>query len=431
MMKNIKERKKFMLVFFVILASVMMGITDVDRRDQAVAVPEASMTDASSENTSPKAVSEVSHDEIKRAVHLSAGYLLRACDDKGKFAYSINLDPDVKPGAKYNILRHAGTIYALAMYEEMFPSHKTREILNRAAGFLIKEGIAPLGEGMDMLAVWSYPELSRDNSPVQAKLGGTGLGLVALLSVDRIMPGTVSMDLVREMGNFVLFMQKGDGSFYAKYIPSAGGRNDEWTSLYYPGEAALGLMMLYEKEYSVKWLNAAVKAISYLSTLRAGRTSVEPDHWALLATARLLPHYDLSCRPVSRTDIIRHALQVAGSMYAGTADLPADSPAYGCLTGDGRTTPTSTRLEGLQAALTFLEHERSVSSDAMKERIAKGIRFLVNSQVKSGRNAGAIPRNVRLLPQDQGRREPVGRRTTEVRIDYVQHALSAMIQYMR
>ena len=57
-------------------------------------------------------------------------------------------------------------------------------------------------------------------------------------------------------------MQKEDGTFYSKYIPAEGGRSVRWTSLYYPGEAALGLLMLYEKDPSAAWIQAAANAIA-------------------------------------------------------------------------------------------------------------------------------------------------------------------------
>ena len=71
------------------------------------------------------------------------------------------------------------------------------------------------------------------------------------MSVERTMPGTTPVEFLRRLGNFLLFMQNKDGGFYSKFIPEKGGRDDSWTSLYYPGEAALGLIMLSEKDPSL------------------------------------------------------------------------------------------------------------------------------------------------------------------------------------
>lgn len=432
MMNHIQNYRKIIIgsiIFFTVIFFIA-GISLVIRH---IAKEVDILTKGTEKKETPVDLSlTVSSPKLEEAIHMSASYLLRACDDNGKFRYLVNLDPTVKLPQQYNILRHAGSIYSLTMYEEEFPAYETREVLERAVGFIKKKSIAPLPEDSNLLAVWSYPELNGSKNPVQAKLGGTGLGLVALLSAEKVMPGTTSIDIMRKMGDFIIFMQKRDGSFYSKYIPSKGGRNDEWISLYYPGEAALGLLMLYEKDPSQKWLDAAAKAIAYLARLRTGRSVVEPDHWALLATARLLPLYHRSSQPVPAEAILRHAIQISTTMLAAAGNTSSGSAPAGSLTGDGRTTPTSTRLEGLQAALTFLPRENEVLIDKIRKKASQGISFLINSQVTSGKYAGAMPHAVSLFPEgDPNRNGSDNDRATEVRIDYVQHALSAMIQHRR
>jgi hypothetical protein len=372
----------------------------------------------------------VNEAQLRQAICLAAGFLNRMCGQDGKFVYRVNLDPSVELKPRYNILRHAGTVYALAMAEQAYPGQETRATLKRAAGYLTREAIAPLPGQEDLLAVWSYPEVSGADEPKQARLGGTGLGLVALLSVENVFPGTTPLEELRELGRFLVFMQKEDGSFYSKFMPGDQGRDDRWTSLYYPGEAALGLAMLYEKDPSPVWVRAAAKAIGYLARDRKGKDSVEPDHWALLATARLLPHYERSGQPVPREDIVRHAAQVCESMLGSMAKHPEDALARGCFTSDGRTCPTATRLEGLLAALTFLPEANESLRKRIEAAATPGVAFLVRSLVSSGQHAGGIPRAIAPLPKNHPEfTESFNRRAAEIRIDYVQHAMSAMIQY--
>ena len=234
------------------------------------------------------------------------------------------------------------------------------------------------------------------------------------------------------MGNFLRYMQKEDGSFYCKFIPSAEGRSDRWKSLYYPGEAALGLLMLNERDPSPAWLNAAADAIANLACIRAGKTAVEADHWALLATAKLLPIYERSHRPLPRKAIVDHAIQICTSILNQAEQGPPIPTVYGCFTHDGRTTPTATRLEGLLAALTFWPQDNDALRRRIKDHVKKGMSFLLSSQITQGQYAGAIPRGVHPLPEAHPRfTQSFNRRVSEVRIDYVQHALSAMIQYNR
>jgi hypothetical protein len=109
---------------------------------------------------------------------------------------------------------------------------------------------------------------------LQAKLGGAGLGLAALLELEKVEPDFTPLEDLRRLGRFVLYLQKPDGDFYAKYIPSCGGRRDDWVSLYYPGEAALGLVLLYERDSDPAWLRDAAAAIAYLAHHRGGQTDI-------------------------------------------------------------------------------------------------------------------------------------------------------------
>ncbi len=367
--------------------------------------------------------------DVRQAIARSGSYLARNCDVDGKFVYRINLNPDVVVNPGYNMLRHAGTMYALAMYEQFSPNSENRNTLKRAAGFL-QQTIRPLPESPNLSAVWSIPEMTGSNNPVQLKLGGTGLGLVALLSVEQLIPGTISREDVRQLGQFLVFMQKEDGSFYSKYYPYGKGRDDSWTSLYYPGEVALGLLLLYEYDPDPLWLHTAIDTIRYLARTRAGQILVEADHWILLATAKLLEFMDESQYAFPKDAILRHGLQICTSMLLQKHPFPEDVPEHGSFLYDGRTTPTATRLEGLLAALTFLPPEEMALRNRITAAIHDGIAFLLRSQIQEGVYAGGIPRAVRLLPETHPRfSTSFNNRATEIRIDYVQHALCAMIQY--
>lgn len=370
--------------------------------------------------------------ELSKAIELSSDYLIRICNENGKFEYRINLNPDVKPKPKYNILRHAGTIYALATCYQGKPEDKTRDALIRAANFLKQNTILPIPGEKDMVAVWSLPKLSGKKALMQAKLGGAGLSLISLAYLEKVIPGSTPVEDLRKLAKFILFMQKNDGSFYSKYIPKKGGRNDKWTSLYYPGEAALGLLMLYEIDPAPEWLQAAADAIGYLTRKRSGKLIVEADHWSLISTSKLLPLYNQCNQLVPKKAIIDHAVQICESILATKANHPEKSPFFGCFSDDGRTCPTATRLEGLLATLNFLPLEEKELRERITNEIHHGMTFLLRSQIRSGHCSGGIPRAIKLLPINHPRFSwSFNNRATEVRIDYVQHTLSAMIEYNR
>jgi len=380
-------------------------------------------------------VSDLTQKTLDKSIDLSASYLVDKCDSQGKFIYRINLDPTVEVKPKYNILRHAGAVYALAMYAgqsnyKNVRDKNVRDALERSARFLIEKTIRPVPGKNDILAIWSPAKMCGRKGNDTAKLGGTGLGLVALIEAEKIIPGIISKEDLGRLGRFLLYMQKNDGSFYSKYIQEKGGRDDSWTSLYYPGEAALGLLMLYEKDPSPEWLQGAADAMSYLSRIRYNKIIVEADHWALIATAKLLKMYDHSRQPVPKETIVQHGVKICRSMLTGVPKYHEESPEYGALTESGFTTQTAIRLEGLLSAISFLpESEKHFKIQAVSA-VQQGLVFLLRSQIKEGRHAGGIPRVAQALTFKNIKEDGSNKdREYEIRIDYVQHAMCAMMQY--
>ncbi len=337
---------------------------------------------------------------LREAIDAAAGYLVRACGPDGRFVYRVHLD-DPTPLPRDNILRHAGAMYALAQHHRRWPSAEAAAALGRASRQL-EAHVAP-GDGWS--AVFSTP------AHREAKLGATGLALVAWTHID---PPPVDLGSLRALGAFVRYMQAPDGRFVSKYF-AGGGRDDGWQSLYYPGEAALGATLLAERDPGAGWEALAERALMYLHRERQGDVRVPLDHWALLATRALHRAGSL------RAELQSHAEQICHSMLLANASPPPGHPLHGCFTGDGRTTPTATRLEGLIAALSFLDDQ------ALRARIRRevdaGIGFLLRARVRGGPMDGAMPRALRLGDETD---DEAG----EVRIDYVQHALSAWMDYL-
>ncbi len=368
--------------------------------------------------------------EVELAIERAADYLLRSVNEDGSFVYRINMNPtvDVTPG--YNVLRHAGGIYALSMVCEVSSNGFVRPALARSVSFLREHTFEPVPKMDDCLAVWSKPE--RVGVPqLQAKLGGTGLGLVAVISAKPFIPDPVPLSELQQMGQFLINMQKRDGSFYSKYIPSKWRpKDDRWVSLYYPGEAALGLLMLYEQDPNPQWLAGAEKALSYLARQRQGQQDIPADHWALLATGRLAAIRARQSRAPLEEIYLDHAIQVCETILSEQIVDTNRPTLVGGFSGQGLVTPSATRLEGLLSLHQALPREHPLR-DRIETAAHLGIAFLLRAQVKEGVYGGAFPRAVIKLPLDAEGSDSFNQRVTEIRVDYVQHALSAMIQYRR
>jgi hypothetical protein len=374
-------------------------------------------------------ISNLTKETLDKSIALSAKYLANSCNDQGRFLYRVNLDPSVKIKPKYNTLRHAGSVYALAMYTGRNSDGNIRNALLRSARFLIEKAIRPIPERDDLLAVWSPAKMCGREGRDKVKLGGTGIGLVALIEAEKVIPGLISLEKLRRMGRFILYMQKNDGSFYSKYLPEWGGRDDSWTSLYYPGEAALGLLMLYEKDPSSEWLQGAASAMSYLSKIRHRKVIVEADHWALLATESLLKAGGNFEQTVTMDVVIRHGIKICRSILGGVSRYHEESPEYGALTESGSTTQTAIRLEGLLATMSFLPDNDDILNKQIVSAVREGMVFLLRSQIQQGKYIGGFPRIAPFALMNKKENRSDKDRDTEIRIDYVQHAMCAMMQY--
>ena len=343
----------------------------------------------------------------------------RVCDRNGRFLYRSNLSGETRSSSRYNILRHAGAIYALAEYEARFPTPRTRASIRRASGYL-RRSILPLPGSPDLLAVWSLPEVEGTRNDPVAKLGGTGLGLVALLSAERVGADSAPLGILRRMGNFLIHMQDSTGRFNSIFRPDDVS-DDTWESLYYPGEAALGLTMLYERDPDPRWATAAENALLFLARERARTGSYPPDHWDLIATERLLRTGRVE--PSRVREINGHALGVCRAIIEARPEQDESRSCCGYLTEDRRIAPTATRIEGMLAAFTTIRSHDSSLADDVARHSRTGVLFLLDNQVHGGRLNGGFTRSPNTCPQTA----EADKRYLEVRIDYVQHALCAML----
>lgn len=364
---------------------------------------------------------------VAQAIDLSIAYLKRACLPEGRFVYLV--DPGTgKESGTYNVVRHAGAIYSLALFNRLHPDRDALAAMVRAGNFLRKNYISD-GPNGPMRIVWPAPlgTGAADHTP----LGATGLGLVALSEIERAKPNTIPESELGGMARFLVLQQRSDGSFFTEYRVTSGpiDGQKEPANLYYPGEAILGLLSLYEVDHQKQWLIAAGKGLAYLAKSRAGQQTVPPDHWALIATAAFMPHYQQSKCPATRRELLHHTIQVVNAFLERLAPGKTTDPILdGSVDGQGRTTPTATSLEGLLAALELApDGEYSAElTGAMRDTVCRGIGFLLQAQIQSGPYAGGMPGRI-----DGGSAGFLAADTNaaHIRIDYVQHALSAFFRY--
>jgi hypothetical protein len=366
---------------------------------------------------------------VESAMAEASGYLIRHLGTNGRFEYVIHLE-GLPLEDRYNVLRHAGTVYALALYHELTADAQTREAILRAARYLLRWHVRPVAQQKGMLAVFSLPREEVDGTNAQVKLGGCALGAIALIKARQLDADVVSLNVLREIGNFILFMQEENGHFRSKYEEN-GRFSEGFESIYYPGEAILALALLHKVDPDPRWLDAALKGIAYLEKSRQGLPirQLPNDHWLMIAADAVLPHYEAAqAPPISRKRLIDHAFAIGKMMMDEqwrTSLLPGMK---GSFVSDGAITPSSTRLEGLIALFNLLPSDHPDRSQIQKS-IERGLGFILRAQVREGDGKGGFTRALRKLPEITKQSRETNLQQSEIRIDYVQHALSAMVGY--
>lgn len=373
----------------------------------------------------------VDAESVRSGISSAASYMKRGNLESGQFTYLVNTNPAVPVAAAYDMLRHAGAIYALGLANSVLKDAEIVVVMKRAVNFMRNCCFAKI-EGGDMRGMWEPEAVTHAPGPPVFQLGGVGVGLAAMASLAHASTGSVPIDEMRSFARFGQFLQRWDGEFYARYAPSEGGRIWLGKTLFYPGEMALGWLMLHQIEPSADLIESTVSGLGFLARKRA-RSGVTPvDHWALLATARLFGIADSQGIEIPREALFNHALQICHTILEegyGPVMLPVMEGALVSY-GRGEVTPTATRLEGLLAALTFLPPSHPITPH-VASAVQRGMGFLLRAQLKDGPYAGGLPRNTSVLADD-GTAEGAkfNAEATEIRIDYVQHSMSAMVQYL-
>lgn len=357
----------------------------------------------------------------------SALYFERHQRPSGRFEYIINPEGTSSDNGIYNVVRHAGALYSLAAYIEHSGDRQFDDVWTKASDYMWETNVQPIGD-TKTLAIWSIPgENFYEDSFAKAKIGATGLALVAWMIGEKVGLVEYPREKVQQLGDFLLYMQEEDGQFYNSYHEKAG-RVDFAKYQYYPAESALGLCFLYERDPQDKWLQGAIKAVGVPANNQEEMAEKPIDHWDLIATAKI---FDLLGAEGKDVAPYAYLLDYCKWLVDRLLAEYESSEVKGSFTNDHGTTPTATRVEGLTAILPYLEPESQRAVDT-KKAIQEAVEFLRNSQIKEGKLAGGIPlstvkKDTTNSSESKFAIDRFNKKAAEIRIDYLQHAMSAVL----
>ena len=309
----------------------------------------------------------------------------------------------------YNLLRHAGACYALSELAGATGDERYSQAARRGIEALLETAAPPKPEH-------AQADFEAIVSPGQeAKLGGAALAILAILEYQRASGDETLLGRARSLARFLVHQQEASGRFHSKYFYGAPDP-EPFESIYYPGEAILALTRLHRVDQDELWLKTARQGADWLIKVRDSGKTVEElphDHWLLMGLdeLQLLTGDELYAS---------HSAKIAQAIVGAQRRQSRNVDWIGSFYDPPRSTPTATRAEGL------------VASYRLARRLGADVRPQLEALMRMAafqRRCQFSPENTLYLPRPDRALGGFRRSLThwEIRIDYVQHNLSAYL----
>lgn len=388
-----------MLIIFMILATMFTGCT----------------TQKSTENPSTDQNLKTGYNDsflssLQQSIRAAEDYLIKATNEDGMFTYIYHPSTDKKSTVEYNMLRHAGTIYAMMIIYNETGNPQILSSAEKAIQYLINQ-----------IHYYNDTRCLIYNDII--KLGGTALTLLALAEYTLVTGNQEYISLMNDLGRYLLISQKETGEFI-HYRTADKKQILSYKSEYYPGEAIFSLSKLYEIDNNQTWITAAQRNAEYLINQRkqVSITNLTHDHWLLLAFNQL-NQYQFN------QNYIDHAVNITKSILIHQRNditrQPEEKAWLGSYYTPPRSTPTATRSEGLLASYQLLKDNQ------YNETFLQKIMYAVNLSVHFQLGMQYTHDNTFRFPNPTfaigGFKESIDNQS--IRIDYVQHNICSIITY--
>jgi hypothetical protein len=357
---------------------------------------------------------ELTPDLLLRRIVVAADYLERVNDAEGRFEYGF--DPTTgRTAASYNMVRHAGGTYGLLQAYGRTGDRRYLDASRRALDFLtghVRDRTLDDGRVVAHVVDDRY-----------SKLGGQGLGLLAFSTYAEVAGDLRDLPLMRRIAEHILTQIQPDGDVVHYFDWGPGGRVDDVPVLFYPGEAAVGLLGLNRIDPDPRWLEGARRILRFIMEQRdahLGVPELQHDQWQLIALSLL---YSLERDDAYRVQAMRIAEAIR--MRERTGEDPSVAAGYRDYLGSFFTPPEGThaaaRMEGLVAAVEMARMAGTGEEAWLMPLLEEGIAFCLQLQYVEPRLYF-----VRMSERGGGAFSE-GLHANFVRIDYTRHNLSALL----
>lgn len=351
---------------------------------------------------------KINTDMLLSSAILAGKYLQAAVKSDGQFIYEYLPKKD-ETSNRYNVLRHAGTVYSMLELFEITKDEQLMIAIKLALSNLLNRAKSINIDGQSYLCI-----IEKDF----AKLGANALTILALSKYMSITKDSSYMSVAKKLARWMKHAQEDSGAFLIQKFRFSKKINTNFVSGYYPGEAIFSLVRLFQVDPNETWLDIASNAANFIINVRDKNkkvSQIDHDHWLLYGLNELyrirpdpsyIEHTQKICQAILRAQYTKNEpLDYKGSYYKPP-----------------RSTPTATRTEGLCAAYSLLDSLGFENeSKEILEAIILNMRFQLQTQYQ--------PERTLYLINPQRSLGGFSKSLTDysIRIDYVQHNLSSLI----
>lgn len=233
-------------------------------------------------STSQRIIDLNDHDAILSVIEKNSLYLARQVKSTGQFHYGYFpcFNKDLK---SYNILRHAGTVYAMIEAYEVTRSEELLQAIELAVSYLVDKGVVYLSDGDGIERAFVLEEKN-----AELKLGANSASILALAKYTTVLNNNKYVPLMKDLAEGIAFFQdKKDHSFNHVYNYPDLSLKDKYRIVYYDGEATFALMRLYAIDQHERWLEIAESAFNYFIENNYWKYH---DHWLSYASYEISRH---------------------------------------------------------------------------------------------------------------------------------------------
>jgi hypothetical protein len=353
---------------------------------------------------------------LRDAMTANLDYLLSIQKDDGTLGYIYYPNEDLYDPSYY-LPHHAGYVLRLMEAYNKLGDQRYLDAANKALQYLLDRTVTP----------GKAPQISIVESDGDSMLGVSALMAMIYTVSAQAAPTKENEELCRRFGESLLYFEMPKaGYFYTTFQQALEKREPKKQVRYFPGVAMLAVVRLWEHTGEEKWRDAAMRISTGQEELwrNGGPDAVGLFCWVGMAWARMARiEKDPKMRDTYKNLGYSHADAVITHQwtperkgffadYLGAADNSRPP----------RTTPTSARAESL--AENYLTAKYFGDASRQKKygaALMQALHFVVENQY-SDQNSWYLPNAAKARGGVRG-----GLIANDIRIDYNQHALGAML----